>query len=276
MKNRPKHFWRMSFLGPPGSQMWRSLGMSSSGVIRANRFARFARIRWFARIRNSSDPCESAWRAIKTGVSIANDSRERIRANCVGNRPCHKGHEYSHRNVCYIFYKTFARGPDGSCWPWTSPPELLRVSMLFPFPPLPCQMLKKPTLILIVISHNGFAQTTVISQQRFSRSGDRHLIQRETKGGGKLKGRGKHTIKPFPKNGFWTPHLWYVFPPRLFSPCCLPWRKPAQTRQIPLAEASKTGFGGRALWYIFPPKIARYVLPPPLAAFQLLRWSERS
>ena len=61
-----------------------------SGVIRANRFARFARIGWFARIGNSSDSCESAWRAIKIGVSIANDSRESIRAaNRVANRPCH-------------------------------------------------------------------------------------------------------------------------------------------------------------------------------------------
>ena len=47
-----------------------------SGVIRANRFARFARIGWFARIGTSSDACESAWRAIKIGVSTANDSRE--------------------------------------------------------------------------------------------------------------------------------------------------------------------------------------------------------
>ena len=60
-----------------------------SGVIRANRFARFARIGWFARIGNSSDFCESAWRAIKIGVSIANDSRESIRANRIANRPCH-------------------------------------------------------------------------------------------------------------------------------------------------------------------------------------------
>ena len=60
-----------------------------SGVIRANRFARFARIGWFARIGNSNDSGESAWRAINIGVSIANDSRELIRANRVANRPCH-------------------------------------------------------------------------------------------------------------------------------------------------------------------------------------------
>ena len=47
-----------------------------SGVIRANRFARIVPIRWFARIGNSSDSCELAWRAIKIGVSIANYSRE--------------------------------------------------------------------------------------------------------------------------------------------------------------------------------------------------------
>ena len=41
-----------------------------SGVIRANRFARFVRIGRFARIGNSSDSCESAWCAIKIGVSI--------------------------------------------------------------------------------------------------------------------------------------------------------------------------------------------------------------
>ena len=38
---------------------------------------------WFARIGNSSDSCESAWRTIKIRVSIANDSRESIRANRV-------------------------------------------------------------------------------------------------------------------------------------------------------------------------------------------------
>ena len=60
-----------------------------SGVIRANRFARFARITRFARIGNSNDSGELAWRAIKIEVSIANDSRESIRANRVANRPCH-------------------------------------------------------------------------------------------------------------------------------------------------------------------------------------------
>ena len=43
------------------------LGRKLSGMIRANRFAQL-----FARIGNSSDSVESAWRAIEIGVSIAN------------------------------------------------------------------------------------------------------------------------------------------------------------------------------------------------------------
>ena len=62
-------------------------------------------VAWFARIdshdsRESGDSreseirviresCESAWRAINIGVSVANDSRESIRANRVANRSCH-------------------------------------------------------------------------------------------------------------------------------------------------------------------------------------------
>ena len=37
--------------------------------------------------------------------------------------------------------------------------------------------------------------------------------QRKTKRRGETQGRGKHTIKPLPKNGFGPPHLWYDFPP---------------------------------------------------------------
>ena len=85
------------FVGNSGGQDWKFQAIAwnfqarfkLSGVIRANRFARFARITRFSRIGNSSDSCESAWRTIKIGVSIANDSRESIRANRVANRPCH-------------------------------------------------------------------------------------------------------------------------------------------------------------------------------------------
>ena len=63
--------------------------MTFSGVIRANRFARFARIGGVARIGNSDDSGEWAWRAIKIGAWIANDLCESIRANRVANLPCH-------------------------------------------------------------------------------------------------------------------------------------------------------------------------------------------
>ena len=49
-------------------------------AIRANRFARIA---------NSSDSAESADSRYKIADSIANDSRESVRANRVANRPCH-------------------------------------------------------------------------------------------------------------------------------------------------------------------------------------------
>ena len=96
-------------------------------------------------------------------------------------------------------------------------------------------------------------------------------IFREKQRGVENSGEGKTYHKTPSQKMFWTPPpppMIRFAPPRLFSPCCCPYRKPAQTRQIPLSEASKTGFGGRTLWYVFPPpKIARYVLPPPISRF---------
>ena len=97
----------------------------------------------------------------------------------------------------------------------------------------------------------------------------------KAKRGGKLRGGGKHTINPLPKNGFGPPPPPMIrFPRPLCSRNVILLRKRAQTRQIPLSEASKTGFGGGALWYVFPPppKIARYVLPPPFAHSQRYPW----
>ena len=48
---------------------------------------------------------------------------------------------------------------------------------------------------------------------------------------------GKHTVNPSHAKGLWTP-------PPLFTPCHFRQRQQAQTRPIPLSEASKTGFGG--------------------------------
>ena len=65
----------------------------------------------------------------------------------------------------------------------------------------------------------------------------------KNKGGRKLRGRAKHTIKLFPKNGFGPP------PPMICSPPLFvhAYRKRAQTRRIPFSDASKTGFRGGTL-----------------------------
>ena len=66
------------------------------------------------------------------------------------------------------------------------------------------------------------------------------LYLEKNKGGWETEGRGKHTIKPLPKNGFGPPPTYDTIPPPpLFTQCHSP--------QIPLSEASKTGFGGGTL-----------------------------
>ena len=68
-------------------------------------------VAWFARIGNSSDSCESALRAMKTGVSFARiDSRESIRANRVANCPCTKSATISRKLQLLHFVCIF------SCW----------------------------------------------------------------------------------------------------------------------------------------------------------------
>ena len=50
-----------------------------------------------------------------------------------------------------------------------------------------------------------------------------------------------------PPKTIWAHPTYDTFSPLcLFTPCHLPWRKQAQTRRIPLPEASKTGFGARS------------------------------
>ena len=90
--------------------------------------------------------------------------------------------------------------------------------------------------------------------------------QRKTKEG-KTQGRGKHNIKPFPKNGFGPPHLWYDLPP---PPFC--------SRNVILLRGNghrpdkshflrppKLGLEGALYSTFSPSKIARHVWhPPPL------------
>ena len=66
-----KRLMTFSGLSPPSPNRCYGSLVAWLARIDANRFARIA---WFARIGNSSGSCESAWRAIKIGVAIANDS----------------------------------------------------------------------------------------------------------------------------------------------------------------------------------------------------------
>ena len=86
--------------------------MSGSGLV-----ARFTRIdshdsreSGFARIGNSSDSGASAWRAIKIGVSIVNDSCESIRANHVANRPFCWARAVTISSSFVVFWDTIPTG----------------------------------------------------------------------------------------------------------------------------------------------------------------------
>ena len=83
---------------------------------------------------------------------------------------------------------------------------------------------------------------------------------------GKLRGGENRPQNPSPKRAFHRPTCdTFPPPPAVCSSPVISLEERAQTRQIPLSEASKTcDFGGGTLWYIPPPpsKIARYVCPP--------------
>ena len=97
---------------------------------------------------------------------------------------------------------------------------------------------------------------------RFARNAER---SEKNKGGGN-SGEGKTYHKAPPQKQFLDPPTYDTIfpPPPLFTQSHSPYRKRAQTRQIPLSEASKTGFWrGHFIVRFPPPKITRYVLPPP-------------
>ena len=82
---------------------------------------------------------------------------------------------------------------------------------------------------------------------------------------------GRHTMKPLPKKGFWTPP-----PPMIRSPPprfvhTLPFSlrrngRRAQIRRIPPSEASKTGFWRASSRVCFPPKKSHDASPHPPSA----------
>ena len=100
------------------------------------------------------------------------------------------------------------------------------------------------------------------------------VVFREKQRGVENSGEGKTYHKTPSQKRFWTPPPMIRFPPRLFSPCCFPYRKPAHTRQIPLSEPSKTGFGGRTLWYVSPPPKLHDTFCPPISRFPRFRHDE--
>ena len=91
----------------------------------------------------------------------------------------------------------------------------------------------------------------------------------KNKGGWKTQERGKHTIKTLPKNGFGPPHLWYVFPPVCFRPVVfLRRRNRHRPGKSHFLRPPKLVLECALYGTFSPAKIARYVFPPPLAAFQ--------
>ena len=96
--------------------------------------------------------------------------------------------------------------------------------------------------------------------------------QRKTKGGGETQGRGKHTIKPLPKNSFGPPHLRYDFPPPLCSRNVILLRGNGhRPDKSPFLRPPKLGLRGAPYSTFSPPKIVRYVLPPPPCEFPNLQ-----
>ena len=89
----------------------------------------------------------------------------------------------------------------------------------------------------------------------------------KNKGGGETQGRGKHTINPLPPKRFWTPHLWYDFPPPFVHAMSFSSEERTQTRQIPLSETSKTGLEG-VLYGTFSPPKSHDTFSPPFANSQ--------
>ena len=94
-------------------------------------------------------------------------------------------------------------------------------------------------------------------------------MSEKNKGGWKTQGRGKHTIKPLPKNGFGPPHLWYVSPPPPFVFALLFSLEETGTDQAnPTLWGLQNWFWRAHSMVRFPPQNRTIRFPPPPAAFQ--------
>ena len=99
-----------------------------------------------------------------------------------------------------------------------------------------------------------------------------HVLRRATRArksekqkqrGWKTQGRGNISLNPSPKTVLDPAHpTYHTFPPpRCVHAPSFSLEEAAQTRRIPLSEASKTGFGGAR--YSPPPKLHDTFCPPP-------------
>ena len=114
------------------------------------------------------------------------------------------------------------------------------------------------------------ADTLLVAFKWLNLSKDKDVIREKQRGGVENSGEGKTYHRTPPQKRFWPPPPTMIrFPPsRLFTPCDLLWRKRAQTRQIPLSEASKSGFWRGHSTVRSPPQNRTIRFAPPLAISQ--------
>ena len=103
------------------------------------------------------------------------------------------------------------------------------------------------------------------------------IIQRAAKGGGKLRGGGKHTVNseknPSPKTFFGPPHLRYVFPPppSFGDSLSFPLKERDTDQTNPnFLRPPKVVLESTLCQYVFPPNSRDTFPPPPSAAAQIM------
>ena len=93
-------------------------------------------------------------------------------------------------------------------------------------------------------------------------------FQRKTKGDRwKTQGRGKHTTKPLPKNGFGPPHLWYVFPPPFVHAMSFPLEGTGTDQTNPTFGALQNSFWRAHSHDTFSPPKSHDTFSPTISRF---------
>ena len=103
-------------------------------------------------------------------------------------------------------------------------------------------------------------------------------VREKQRGGGKTQGRGKHTIKPLPKNGFGPPpHLWYDFPPPFVYAMSFSWEETGTNQTNPTFWGLQNWFWRGGFMVRFPPPQNRTIRSaPPFANSQRFWWRTKS